>query len=487
LDHVKPNEDHLISADKLFSCAFDNSHIGLSTLSPNGSFQLVNDKFCDIVGYQREELLKMTFVDITHPDEKEWSKQVVMEMLERKCDSVRLEKRYIHKSGSIIWGILTATLHRDDKGNPWFFFVQLYEISDIKKTEEELILREELYRNTFDNAPIGIALVSHEGKLLEANQSLCNMLQYSHEKLVALRMIDIAHPDDQRFIIEHFQQLFSGSIKCHRTEKRFVKKDGSLIWVILQTTIQRDHNNKSIHAIVQVVDITKEKENETRIVNISKERQALALQLVSIQEEERKKIARDIHDELGQYLTTLTFEIKRIQNKVTPNNSVIRKNLDGLMMLVDQTIKTAKRVTYNLRPPIIDDLGLQDAIEWYVNDFRKRTKINCELTIGLIPSVLPPEITTAVFRILQEGLTNVVKHSSATVVIITLNKDDGNLVLEIDDNGVGISTKQQKQVPTFGLIGIRERVLSLGGTTRINSPGMGQGTKISVSIPLESV
>lgn len=211
----------------------------------------------------------------------------------------------------------------------------------------------------------------------------------------------------------------------------------------------------------------------------------LAAHLQSVREAERTNIAREIHDELGQNLTASTMELSRIAATLSkkPGNEVIARQLTAAIGFVSSTLGTVKQICTNLRPPLLDHLGIGAAIEWQCEEFQKRSGVECEVAIASDIFTVNSDVATALFRIFQEALTNVLKHSQATKVDASLKEGDGKVVLEIHDNGVGITENQMSKRHSFGLLGMRERLYPLGGTVSINGKDQG-GTTLTVTIPV---
>ncbi|MBI3622141.1 MAG: hypothetical protein HY208_08150 [Nitrospirae bacterium] len=236
---------------------------------------------------------------------------------------------------------------------------------------------------------------------------------------------------------------------------------------------------------------------------------SLSEHLQSVREEERAKIARDIHDELGQVLTCLKIDLSWVRRRITgdpvpaarraasPSRSGVgRRNgmrpLDekplwdktrAMLSLIDQTIQSVRRIATELRPPILDDLGLAAAIEWQAQEFHARTGIACRVVLPPKKVTLDQKRSTAMFRIFQEALINVARHAGATRVGIGLRKKGDALVLEVKDNGKGIAEKEITAVRSLGLLGMRERALVFGGEVAITGVP-GRGTTVTVRIPI---
>lgn len=209
----------------------------------------------------------------------------------------------------------------------------------------------------------------------------------------------------------------------------------------------------------------------------------LSSRLHSMVEEERTRISREIHDELGQLLTILKMELSWLKKRLPKKEALLRDRTKSMAKLVDTTVQTLRKISTELRPGVLDDLGLTAAIEWQVQEFQSRTGMRCHFTVRPEEILLDPDRSTAVFRIFQETLTNIVRHANADEVAILLEKTEENLILEVKDNGRGITQSQITNSKSLGLLGIRERALLWGGTVQISGVP-GKGTIITVQIPL---
>ncbi|MDQ9171451.1 sensor histidine kinase [Oxalobacteraceae bacterium R-40] len=210
----------------------------------------------------------------------------------------------------------------------------------------------------------------------------------------------------------------------------------------------------------------------------------LAAYQEQVKEDERKRIAREIHDDLGQNLMALRIDMSILQSRAG-NNPLINEKVVHAMHHIDNTIKAVRTIINNLRPSVLD-LGLHAAIEWQVNEFSRRTGIECKITKDDTATEfeLDDQRATALFRILQESLTNVARHAQATCVDIELQRNDDTFIMRIRDNGVGIYPGCRRKPNSFGLLGIGERISMLGGEFSVDS-GPGKGTLLSISIPIE--
>lgn len=232
-----------------------------------------------------------------------------------------------------------------------------------------------------------------------------------------------------------------------------------------------------------VTDITDRKQAEERLETSHEQLRSLAAHLESVTEEERKHIARELHDELGQMLTALKIDLSWLTPRLPKEQESLLEKTKSMCQLIDMAIHTVQKVSAELRPAVLDDLGVTAAIEWQAGEFEKLTEIKCEFSSNPEDVVLDQDRSTAIFRIFQEALTNVVRHANATKVKASLIEEAGKIVLRIRDNGKGITKEQISDPKAFGLIGIRERAHFWGGEVKISGTP-GKGTTVVVSIPL---
>jgi PAS domain S-box-containing protein len=230
--------------------------------------------------------------------------------------------------------------------------------------------------------------------------------------------------------------------------------------------------------------IIERKRVEEELHKSSEELRNLSAHLRSIREEERTAIAREIHDELGQILTALQMDLSNLTLELPESKTrLINKKTKSMSELIDTSIQAVRRISSNLRPSILDDLGIVSAIEWHAEEFQSRMGIKCSVDCSVDDILLDKEHSTVIFRIFQETLTNIARHARATAIEASLEQEDSRVILEIKDNGKGITKKEASSPTSFGIIGMKERVHFLGG--KINIEGIeGKGTTVTVSIPM---
>jgi len=237
-------------------------------------------------------------------------------------------------------------------------------------------------------------------------------------------------------------------------------------------------------ALREAEERTKHRRAEEQLRESHERLRALSVYLQSVREEERTRIAREVHDELGQALTSCKLDVSWIASKLPRDLKPLLDKARALSTHIDATIQMVRRISTELRPGILDHLGLAAALEWQANEFQTRTGIKCDAMADLRVPLLNHELNTAFFRIFQETLTNVIRHAGATHVAVSLKNNGEDVVLEVIDNGRGITKEEISNTKSMGLLGMRERAALLGGEFKIGRIPRGKGTKVTVAIPL---
>lgn len=253
------------------------------------------------------------------------------------------------------------------------------------------------------------------------------------------------------------------------------------------TPIFSENNELTGHTVI-ILDLSARKMADDMLLESEKQLRALATHLQAAREEERTRIAREMHDEFGQMLTAVRMDLSILERMISKTvkeplsrMSLVEK-ISSISELLEKTIRSTRRIITELRPAVLDELGLLTAIQWQALEFENRTGIRCRIARLQHDMTLDQESSTSIFRILQEALTNAAKHASPSNVTITLQVTGENLVLEISDDGEGMEEGKQKDPTSTGLTGIRERVIALNGKFNISSR-RGEGTTLTVSIP----
>lgn len=351
-----------------------------------------------------------------------------------------------------------------------------------EKAEDEVRKSELRFRALIEHNADGIIIRDENFLITYCSPSAKRILGFAEDEPIALTLDDTFHPDDL-YKLEPFKKLVMASpgIAIPITFRKKNKK-GEFIWV--EGVMTNMLHNESVKGIISNFrDVTEQKKAELELKEVNRELHNLSHHLQSIREEERIQIARDIHDELGQQLTGLKMDVSWLQKKIEKGEPGISGKISDMTKLIDEAVKSVRRICSNLRPSILDDLGLVAALEWQSLETEKRygIKVHFHSTFSDLP--LSIEKITGLFRIYQEALNNTLKHANAQTVSCNLFREDDKLIMEISDDGQGMSQEDIRDKKSFGLLGIKERVLLMEGNYEMFSEP-GKGTRISISIPI---
>jgi PAS domain S-box-containing protein len=466
---------------------FDNAAIGIALVDAMGQPVHNNPALQRMLGYTAEELRRMSFVEFTHPDDtaKDWA--LAREVFEGQRDHYQIEKRYLKKDGQVLWGHLTASAIRDGNGN-WQFGVGMVEdITERKQAEEAIHESEERFRQLTENIREVFWMTTPDlSEILYISPAYETVWGRTRESLYqdARSFIDAIHPDDRPHVVE---VLAREQERGFAIQYRVIRPDSSMRWIWDRGFPVKDQAGRVYRLAGIAEDITERKQAEEQLRATSAQLRAMMTSLQSAREQEGTRIAREIHDELGSALTSLRWDLEAIEKTISEVEDrslmpAVRDKIGAMVGLIDTTMHVVRRISSELRPPILDDLGLAAAIEWQTQQFQARTGIICRYDGAVEHLDLDQEQSTAIFRIFQEALTNVLRHAQATRVNVTLEEEEAELVLTIRDNGRGITEGEQGGPPTLGLLGMRERAHLIGG--RVDLTGVsGQGTTVTLRVP----
>jgi PAS domain S-box-containing protein len=336
------------------------------------------------------------------------------------------------------------------------------------------------YRRIFETASDGIVLLEkNEGHIVHANPAAEKMLGYSEEEYNGKMLQDIGVSLDMSDFPAIMQSLSRSGI-LNYDDVQVKTKSGQYIDTDIYMV------DRARLAQCNIRDVTERKRAAEVIKKNEEQLRNLTAYMQKVTEMERTNIAREIHDELGQALTVLKMDLSLFRKMFSEDQTSLFEKTDAMSGLIDKTIQTVKRISTDLRPGLLDDLGLSAAIEWQLGEFQERTCITCKIIIDPKDVTFDRDRNTALFRIFQETLTNVARHAEATEVSVSLKQKDGQIELKVQDNGKGITEQERTHLKSFGLIGIRERAIIFGGDSNVKGfPG--KGTTVTVKIPGKNI
>ena len=369
-----------------------------------------------------------------------------------------------------------------------FGIVSLRTIEERKKSELALRDSEQRYRSLVELSPEAI-IVHDYGKILYANKAALNLIGIKDiSNMSKKNLLDYVPDEYKETVIQRMKNAREGK-SIEEPIRMEVKTPGGKIKYIESIGSPIKFDAKPA-AQVFIRDITSQKLAEETLRTTSEQLRNLATHLQKAREEERTKIAREIHDELGQYLTGLKMDMSFLHDMIEEkicgqDKDLLNERVHSASMLLNTTVSAVRRISSELRPAVLDSLGLLAAIEWLTEDFRNRMNIDCESFVTVDKINLGSDEASAVFRILQESLTNIKKHSAATKVTISFTLENDKYILEIRDNGIGISQNDFSKEQSYGLLGMKERANLFGGKVEINGIN-GKGTTVTVIIPVQN-
>ena len=479
-------EEKLDKTENLFGWLWELSVDGMRILDSSGRIMIINDAYSKIVEIPKEKLVGKLFSVVYAESERERILTTYRNDAQSNRIKTHFERENVLWNGNKRWfDFSNSFVEIPETGKVTLSIIK--DITERKKSEIELIESEKKFRllfNSINDAVFVIQLSSSKtyGDFVEVNDVALNQLGYSKEEFLKLSPSAIIQP---KFIDE-----FNKAMEKLKTEKHVIyelvhkAKDRKLYTVEVNSHLFEYEGKPTVLSIAR--DITERKQSEEKLKKTSSVLRNLASHLQSIREEERSLIAREIHDDLGQTLTVLKINVSLLSNKLRKDQKQLKEKVDNTIKLIDDAVERVQRITAKLRPGILDELGIIPAIEWQAQEFQNLTGIKCMLSLPENEIKLDAEKSTAVFRIFQEALTNVLRHASASWISAALKISDDILVLEINDNGIGISSEKLKDPHSLGIIGMKERALILGGEVSIEGI-QDKGTRVRIEIPMKDL
>jgi PAS domain S-box-containing protein len=335
-----------------------------------------------------------------------------------------------------------------------------------------------IYRVFVERMNEGAAVLSSDHTVLHCNHRFARFLGAGIQSVIGSSMQGVVWPGDRARLDALLRRAAK---RACRGEIRLQSQEGAPLPVHLSLNPLRPGDTRAVCLIAS--DLSEAKRAEQELRASSEQLRKLAARLLSVREEEQTRIAREIHDELGQSLTAVKIDLAWVARRLPPRNAPMLERIRSTMQLADGIIQSVRRISTNLRPAVLD-LGLAAALEWQAEEFQSRTGIQCKLRLPT-QEVVAPHVSTTLFRIFQETLTNVARHARATRAEVVLHKQRDRLVLLIRDNGRGFDQSDPSVLKSLGLAGMRERAALLGGHVNISS-APGKGTSVTAWIPLLS-
>lgn len=390
-----------------------------------------------------------------------------------------LEFRAVLPTGEIRTLSGRGDLYRSADGTPASMVGTIQDITERKVAEASLRESEAKFSAAFHTSPAALVIVDTDGRIVEVNQAFCDLIRYAREEIIGKTSseIGIVTEDARQTIVDTFEdngrRLRNVGLTIHA-------KDGSQHEVMLSAV--HVWLNGVPHRLSTMVEVTERNRSERMLQVQAGQLRALSVRLQKAREEERAMVARDLHDQIGQILTAIKMDVAWAANH-TSESGAVQNRLKTTVDLISEGVQSVRKICTELRPGVLDDLGLSAAIEWQANEFTSRTGITCFVTVPPDDLDLNGETSIALFRIFQEALTNVARHANANSVQASLRQDDAHVLLQVHDDGRGIS--HVEVASSLGILGMKERAQGCGGEVSVcGKPG--EGTTVTVRIPLHN-
>jgi PAS domain S-box-containing protein len=331
----------------------------------------------------------------------------------------------------------------------------------------------------FPGSDAGIALNDLAGRFVLVNEAYCRITGYSEKELASRDFRSITHPDDVHKNLEFAKRMFAGEIRRPVYEKRYIRKDGEIVWIKNTVSVVYDSFGNAVNSIAVTEEITASKYAVGEAANGNF--RLLAMDLSRSEESEGRRIARELHDSTAQLLAGLTMNLSRLQA-----GGLNRQQRDGFLVeavnMARQCTREIRTLSYLLHPPLLQEFGLVTALRTYAEEFSRRSGIEVRVCISPEFGRVASELEFAIFRIVQEGLANVHKHSGSPLALITLERTPSEIRLELLDYGCGLGAGPSPARVGVGLLSMRERAELAGGRFEIISSA--RGTRIAAVLPL---
>lgn len=474
----KRAQDALRESEIRFASGFEFAAIGMALVGLDGRWLKVNRAFCELTGHAANDLLTKTFHDITHPEDLETDLEFVRQMLAGKRQTYQMEKRYLHKQGHVVWVLLSVSLVRDGQGQPLYFISQIQDITGRRQAEAALRQSEARYRSLVASSLDAVLLTEPDGGILAANEAACRMFGRTEAELIGLGRAGVADASDPRLAPALEARARTGRFYGELT---FVRADGSKFPVEVSSVIFHSATGEPCTSMV-IRDITERKRLES-------ERAAMLTRLAAVEEQERRHLSRELHDQTAQRIVALAVELKTLERNLAAGRPQ-GERVGALRKAVDDLQRQIREIAWDLRAGELVEGELETALREFAEEWSERTRVSvdCECR-GVSGERLPPQVATPLYRIVKEALTNVEKHAQARHVSVLLERDASLMRLTVEDDGRGFDVDAIQTSPGtaqhLGLLGMKERAALAGGTFLIES-SPGSGTTILVRMPMNA-
>ncbi len=352
---------------------------------------------------------------------------------------------------------------------------------ELREMQNVLELARDRYADLYDFAPVGYVTLDQHGIIKDINLTGATLLGRERALLLGESFHHWLDTESVPVFARHLTHVHSSPAEV--TDEIIIRSSqGQLRTVNITSLVNNAVTNGHVCRSI-LVDLTDRKLIEEKLKHSSEVLRDLCTHHESVREEERRKVAREIHDELGQALLALKMDVAMLSENLNDVSPLLQGKTSSMMNLINRTVESVRNIATNLRPAVLD-LGVVPALEWLIDEYIKHVGLNCFFETNEDDLQLPDEVATGIFRIVQESLTNVARHARASKVEITLLHENGELCLMVKDDGIGVDVSKSMARKSYGLTGIRERAIMMGGELSLDS-SPGKGATLTVVVPME--
>jgi PAS domain S-box-containing protein len=475
VDERKRAAEELQESEQKFRSVFRDAGMGMAIVSPEGRFLACNEAFSKFIGYTEKELLARTVQSVTHPEDWPMFSKRLNQALASGASFQGVEKRCLHKNGQVLCGECSASLIRDIHGKQQYFVAEVLDITERKRAEQTLRESEERFRLVANTAPVLIWMSGTDKLCTFFNQCWLDFTGRSMEQEMGEGWATGVHPEDLESCLRIYSDAFDARLDFEM-EYRLRRFDGRYRWILDYGVPRFESDGTFCGYIGSCLDITDRKRTEASLEELSG-------RLITAQEEERTRIARELHDDFSQRLALLGIGLGRLWKKRPESEEEERVLVRELWSQTKEITSDVHRLSHQLHSSKLQHVGLAPALLGLCEEMSEKYGIHVEFSEHGVPPTIPKDVSLCLFRIAQEALSNVVKHSRAQQAQAELWGTKNEIFLRIVDTGLGFDPALRDGDAGIGLIGMRERLRLVGGTLSVLSAPM-RGTEIFAQVPV---
>ncbi len=480
MNHAEMKIIDLKRSEQKYRHFFEKSPTMIYVIDTHGVLVNINDAGAKMLGFENaSEVIGMRLDDFILVDRHDLRRSRLM--LEKNGAIDQFDTQMKRIDGTLRDVQLSAALRKTVTGKTKGYEGFVIDITERKETEKRLAASEIKYKTVLDNSLAAIYMFQDGGYFSYANPRMASLLGYDGvDEIIGRPFWEIISPEDREKVKQRGLEREKKEIHPRRYKFRMIKKGGEEIWVDMRASHASYLGRPA--AVGNFIDITREIKAEEQVRRLSR-------RLIDAIEEERRSLASDIHDEFGQLLTLLQFDVEALHNALPANSYESRNICSKVMDQIQHLADAVRDTTSRLRPDMLDHLGLVPTLQWYINDFKnRRQEIRISFQAIGLKKRIPSDVELVIYRVFQEGMNNISKHARASQIDLQLTYNHPDIIFMVKDNGCGFRVNDDglasdSQRKGIGLLSMKERVASSGGTMAIHSKP-GKGTTLRIKIPI---